>query len=135
MSSFVRNEKAKFDAVTSLIFDRPRSSGIGRLEYIESNDLGRKRCPVSGIERIREFRVFYYIKKIEGKKWRPMKLSGFMRISVLSESGFTVHLSALTYQQSKDYWMNDCWLECIRYRVRCIHDAGPMFSRLVALRC
>ena len=69
------------DAVTILIFDGLRLSGIERSNYIESNSLGRKSCHVSGIER-----MFYQIKK-EGENSGPTKSSGFMGIPVLRESG------------------------------------------------
>jgi len=41
-------------------------SGIKRSNYIDSNNLGQKRCPVSGIERIRYSGCFITL-KIEGK--------------------------------------------------------------------
>ena len=47
--------------IAILIFDGLRLSGIERSNYIESNNLGKKSCPVSGIEDS-VFRVFYHIK-------------------------------------------------------------------------
>jgi len=52
----------------NLIFDGLRLAHIERSNYIESNTLGRKRCPVSGIERIRYPGCFITV-KIEGKIW------------------------------------------------------------------
>ena len=72
-----------------------RLSGIERSNYIESNNLGRKSCPVSGIERIRYSGCFITLKK-EGKNSGPTESSGFMGIPVLRGSGlegfyFTIH--------------------------------------------
>jgi len=53
---------------TILIFDGFRLSGIERSNNIASNNLGRKSCPVSGIERIR-FPVCFITLTIEGKKF------------------------------------------------------------------
>jgi len=46
-SAFVCNEKAIFDAVTILNFERQRSSGIERSDYIASNVWAKNvvRCP------------------------------------------------------------------------------------------
>jgi len=55
------------DAVSILIFDGFRLSGIERSNYIESNNLGRKSCPVSGIERIRYSGCFITLKNRRGK--------------------------------------------------------------------
>jgi len=52
----------------NLIFDGLRLAHIERSNYIESNTLGRKRCSVSGIERIRYSGCFITV-KIEGKIW------------------------------------------------------------------
>jgi len=60
--------------------------GIERSNYIESNNFGRKCCPVSGIERIRYSGCFITL-KIEGNKSGPTKPSGFMGIPVLRGSG------------------------------------------------
>jgi len=51
------------DAVSILIFDGFRLSGIERSNYIESNNLGQKK--LSGIRNREDpvFRVFYHIKK------------------------------------------------------------------------
>jgi len=68
------------------MFDGLRLSGIERLNYIKNNTLGRKSCPVSGIERIRYSGCFITL-KIEGKNSGPTKLSGFMGIPVLRGSG------------------------------------------------
>jgi len=57
-----------------------------RSNYIESDNLGRKSCPVSGIERIRYSECFITL-KIEGKYSGPTKSSGFMGIPVLRGSG------------------------------------------------
>ena len=74
------------DAVSLLIFDGLRLSGIERSNYIESNSLVQKSCPVSGIERIRYSGCFITL-KIEGKNSGPTKSSGFMGIPVLRGSG------------------------------------------------
>jgi len=74
------------DAVSILILHELRLSGIERANYIESNNLGQKSCPVSGIERIRYSELFITL-KIEGKKSGPTKSSGFMGIPVLRGSG------------------------------------------------
>jgi len=54
--------------------------------YIESNNLGRKSGPVSGIERIRYSGCFITL-KIEGENSGPTKSAGFMGIPVLRGSG------------------------------------------------
>ena len=74
------------DAVSILFFDGLRLSGIERSNYIESNNLGRKCCPVSGIERIRYSGCFITL-KIVGKNSGPTKSSGFMGIPVLRGYG------------------------------------------------
>jgi len=74
------------DAVSILIFDGLRLSGIKRSNYIESYNLGRKSCPVSGIERIWYSGCFITL-KIEGGNSVPTKLSSFMGIPVLRGSG------------------------------------------------
>ena len=61
-------------------------SGIERSNYIVSNNLGRKNCPVSGIERIRYSGCFTTLKK-EGINLGPTKSSGFMGIPVLRGFG------------------------------------------------
>ena len=73
-------------AVSILIFDRLRLSGIERSNYLKTNNLGRKNCPVSGIERIRYSGCFITL-KIEGKNSGPTKSSGFVGIPVLRGSG------------------------------------------------
>jgi len=62
---FVCNEKAIFDAVTILIFDGPRSSGIEMSDNIEYN---RKCCAVDlfELERIRYLGCSITL-KIKGK--------------------------------------------------------------------
>jgi len=72
-------------AVSLLIFDGLRLSGNERSNYIESNNLGRKSCPVSGIERIR-YSGYFITLKIERKNSGPMKSSSFMGIPVLRGS-------------------------------------------------
>jgi len=79
-----RNIRCSFNF--NFIFHGLRLSCIKRSNYIESNDLGRKSCPVSGIERIRYSECFFTL-KIEGKKSGPTKSSGFMGIPVLRGSG------------------------------------------------
>jgi len=74
------------DAVSILIFDGLRLFGIESSNYIESNNLDRKSCPVSGIERIRYSWCFITL-KIEGKNSGPTKSSGFVGISVFRGSG------------------------------------------------
>jgi len=83
------------DAVSILIFDGLRLSGIERSNNIESYNLGRKSCPVSGIERIRYSGCFITL-KIEGGNLGPTKLSGFMGIPVLRGSGLE-GLYCITY--------------------------------------
>jgi len=61
-------------------------SGIERSNYIESNNLGRRSCPVSEIERIRYSGCFITLKK-RGENSGPTKSSGFMEIQVLGGSG------------------------------------------------
>ena len=78
--------KGILDAVSILIFDGLRSSGIEKSNYIESNNLGRKSSPVSGIERIRYSGCLITLKK-EGENSGPTKWSGFMTIPVLRGSG------------------------------------------------
>jgi len=74
------------DAVSILFFDGLRLSGIKRSNYIDPNNLGRKCCPVSGIERIRYSGCFITL-KIEGNNSGPTKSSGFVEIPVLRGSG------------------------------------------------
>jgi len=74
------------DAVSILIVDGLRLPGIERSNNIESYNLGRKSCPVSGIERIRYSGCFITL-KIEVKNSGPTESSGFMGIPVLRGSG------------------------------------------------
>ena len=72
--------------VSILIFDGLRLSGIEKSNYIESNNFGRKSCPVSRKERIRYSGCLITL-KIEGKNSGPRKSSGFKGIPVLRGSG------------------------------------------------
>ena len=75
-----------FYAVSILIVNGLRLSGIQRSNYLKTNNLVRKSCPVSGIERIRYSGCFITL-KIEGGNSGPTKSSGFVGIPALRGSG------------------------------------------------
>jgi len=116
------------DAVLILIFDGLRLSGIERSNYIESNNLGPKSCPVSGIERIRYSGCFITL-KIEGENSGPTKSSGFIGIPVLRGSGlegFYCTTTSVTLNCVPATWRSNCvqqrsrrqWERHKRYRIR-----------------
>jgi len=70
--------------------------------------LGQKRCPVSGIDRIRYSGCFITL-KLEGKNSGPTKLSGFIGIPVLRGSGLEGFYCTIFCKFSKEIMVEFRW--------------------------
>ena len=110
-------------------------SSIERSKYIESNNLGRKSCPVSGIERIRYSGCFITF-KIEGENSGLTKSSGFMVIPVLRWSGlegFLLYWQTLQSAGSDMWQIKNC--NCNWWRKWGWYPNTPLFSFFRVCEC